>query len=214
MKKLILVLAASFFIFQMSDAQMFKYGIKAGVGFSSLKIEDVTGITSGSDVYALVTGTGVMGYHIGVQTQIKVAMIVIKPEVYFNAGGGTVEQIVAGGATEALNVNFSRVDVPLLVGAKFGPARINVGPVGSYVLSETNDLTTLGGEFTDYSFFTKSMTWGFQAGIGVDLMDKISLDVRYEGSLSKLGETLSISGNEFALDGRPTQWVISLGVWF
>jgi hypothetical protein len=214
MKKLILVLVASFFIVQMSDAQLFKYGIKAGVGFSSLKIEEVTGLTSGADVYDLVTGDGVMGYHIGVQTQIKVAMLVIKPEVYFNAGGGTVEQVVAGGATEVLNVNFSRVDVPVLVGVKFGPARINVGPVGSYVLSETNDLTTLGGEFADYSFFTKSMTWGFQAGLGVDLMKKISLDVRYEGSLSKLGESLSIGGNDFALDGRPSQFVISLGVWF
>ena len=154
MKKLILVLVASFFIFQVSDAQMFKYGIKAGVGFSSLKIEDVMAIDDGAAVYDLVTGDGVMGYHIGVQTQIKVAMLVIKPEVYFNAGGGTVEQVVAGGATEVLNVNFSRVDVPLLVGVKFGPARVNVGPVGSYVLSETNDLTTLGGEFTDYTFFT------------------------------------------------------------
>jgi hypothetical protein len=214
MKKLILVLVASFFIFQVSDAQMFKYGIKAGVGFSSLKIEDVTGIDDGSDVYNLITGSGVMGYHIGVQTQIKVAMLVIKPEVYFNAGGGTVEQVVAAGAKEILNVNFSRIDVPLLVGVKFGPARINLGPVGSYVLSETNDLTNLGGEFTDYSFFTKSMTWGFQAGIGVDLLNKISVDARYEGSLSKLGETLSISGNDFTLDGRPSQWVISLGVWF
>lgn len=214
MKKLILVLVASFFIFQVSDAQMFKYGIKAGVGFSSLKIEDVTGITGTQGAYDLITGDGVMGYHIGIQTQIKVAMIVIKPEVYFNAGGGTVEQVAASGVTEILNVNFSRIDVPVLVGAKFGPARINVGPVGSYVLSEENGLTTLGGEFTDYSFFTKSMTWGFQAGLGVDLMNKISLDARYEGSLSKLGETLSISGNEFALDGRPSQWVISLGVWF
>jgi hypothetical protein len=214
MKKLILVLAASFFIFQVSDAQLFKYGIKAGIGFSSLKIEELTGIDDGQDVYNLVTGEGVMGYHVGVQTQIKVAMLVIKPEVYFNAGGGTVEQVVTGGATEILNVNFSRVDVPLLVGAKFGPARINAGPVGSYVLSETNDLTTLGGEFADYSFFTKSMTWGFQAGIGVDLMKKISIDARYEGSLSKLGETLSIGGNEFTLDGRPSQWVISLGIWF
>ena len=212
MKKLILILVASLFVSTMADAQLFKYGIKAGVGFSSLKIEDVVGINDGQDVYDLVTGGGVMGYHIGIQTQIKVAMLVIKPEVYFNAGGGTVEQIVAGGATEILDVTFSRVDVPLLVGVKFGPARINVGPVGSYVLSETNDLTTLP-ELTDYTFFTKSMTWGFQAGLGVDV-SRLSIDARYEGSLSKLGETLSVSGNDFTLDARPTQWVISLGVWF
>ena len=56
MKKLILVLVASLFIFTVSDAQIFKYGIKAGIGFSSLKIEDLTGIDNGADVYDLVTG--------------------------------------------------------------------------------------------------------------------------------------------------------------
>ena len=210
MKKLILVLVASFFVFTLSDAQIFKYGIKAGIGFSSLKIEDLTGITDGSDAYDLITGDGVMGYHVGIQTRIKVAMLLIQPEVYFNAGGGTVEQVRAGGASEILEVKFSRIDVPLLIGVKLGPARINVGPVGSYVLSETNDLTSIQ---PDHTFFTKSMTWGFQAGIGVDI-SKLSIDARYEGSLSKLGETLSISGNDFTLDARPSQFVISLGVWF
>jgi len=98
-----------------------------------------------------------------------------------------------------------------LVGVKLGPARINAGPVGSYVISETNDLTTL---VPDYEIFTTAMTWGFQAGIGVDILKKISVDARYEGSLSQLGETLTIGGNDFALDARPRQWLISLGIWF
>jgi hypothetical protein len=209
MKKLILILVASLFIFSASDAQMFKYGIKAGIGFSSLKITDLTGIDDGADVYDLVTGDGVMGYHVGIQTRIKLAMLVIQPELYFNAGGGTVEQIVENGATEILNVNFSRIDLPLLVGVKLGPARINVGPVGSYVLKEESDLSQIQ---PDYTLFTNSMTWGFQAGIGIDV-SKISLDARYEGSLSKLGETLSIGGSDFTLDARPAQWIISLGIW-
>ncbi|MCK5135389.1 MAG: PorT family protein [Bacteroidales bacterium] len=210
MKKLFLVLVASFFIFQVTDAQMFKYGIKAGIGFSSLKIEDITGIDDGNSVYDLITGDGVTGYHVGVQTRIKIAMLYIQPEVYFNAGGGTVDQVVAGGATEVMNIKFSRIDVPLLVGVKLGPIRLNAGPVGSYVLSETNDLTELS---PDFELFTSAMTWGFQAGIGVGL-SKLSLDARYEGSLSELGESLSIGGSDFALDARPSQWIISLGVWF
>ena len=120
-----------------------------------------------------------------------------------------MEQVRDGGVTEVLNVNFSRIDIPLLVGVKFGPARINVGPVGSFVLKETTDLTAIEPDFT---LFTKSMTWGFQAGIGIDV-SKISLDARYEGSLSKLGETFSVGGSEFALDARPSQWIISLGIW-
>jgi len=210
MKKLILILVASLFIFTASDAQMFKYGIKAGIGFSSLKIEDLTGINDGTDVYDLVTGESVMGYHVGIQTRIKLAMIVIQPELYFNAGGGTVEQIVENGATEVLNVNFNRIDLPLLVGVKLGPARINVGPVGSYILKEESDLTEIQ---PDYTIFTSSMTWGFQAGLGIDI-SKFSIDARYEGSLSALGETLSIGGSDFTLDARPSQWIISLGVFF
>jgi hypothetical protein len=210
MKKLILMLIVSMFIFTASKAQFFNYGIKAGIGFSSLKIEDITGINDGSDVYNLITGDGVMGYHLGLQTRIKIAMVVIQPELYFNAGGGTVEQIVDGGATEILNVNFSRIDIPLLAGVKFGPARFTLGPVGSIVLSETTELTDLEPGF---ELFTNAMTWGFQTGLGLDI-SRLSLDIRYEGSLSKLGESLSIGGSEFALDARPKQWIISLGWWF
>lgn len=210
MKKLILVAIASFFLVQVSNAQLFNYGIKAGIGFSSLKMEDITNISDGSDVYDLVTGDGVMGYHVGFQTRINIAMIMIQPEIYFNAGGGTVEQVVDGGATEILDVKFNRIDIPLLVGVKLGPARLNVGPVGSFVISETTDLTELE---PDFEMFSSAMTWGFQAGLGLDI-SKISLDVRYEGSLSALGESFSIGGTDFPLDARPSQWIISLGYWF
>lgn len=210
MKKLILVLLVSFFVFQVSDAQIFKYGIKGGIGFSSIKIEDLTGIDDGSDVYDLITGDGVTGYHVGIQTRIKIAMLYLQPELYFNAGGGTIEQVVAGGATEVLNVQFNRIDVPLLVGVKLGPIRLNAGPVGSYVISGTNEIIEL---IPDYEVFTSGMTWGFQAGIGVGL-SKLSLDARYEGSLSAFGDTFTVGGSPFTLDARPSQWIISLGVWF
>ncbi len=210
MKKLILMLIASMFIVSMSNAQFFNYGIKAGIGFSSLKMEDITGINDGSDVYNLITGDGVMGYHFGLQTRIDFALLMIQPELYFNAGGGTVEQVVDGGVTEILNVKFNRIDIPLLVGVKLGPARINVGPVGSFVISETTDLTELE---PDFEMFSSSMTWGFQAGLGLNI-SKLSIDARYEGSLSALGETFSVGGTEFPLDARPSQWIISLGWWF
>jgi len=210
MKKLILVFVASLFIFTMADAQMFTWGIKGGIGFSSINMDDITGITDGSDVYDLVTGDGVMGYHIGLQSRIKVAMILIQPELYFNAGGGTIEQIVDGGATEVLNVKFNRIDIPVLVGVKLGPARINIGPVGSFILSESNDLDELEPNFEMY---TSAMSWGYQAGLGLDI-SKLSLDVRYEGSLSALGESFTVGGVEFPLDARPSQWIISLGWWF
>lgn len=211
MKKLALLLVASLFILNTAEAQIFKYGIKGGIGFSNMRMEDITGINDGEDVYNLVTGDAVMGYHFGVQTRIKIAMFLIQPEAYFDVGGGTFEKVLTNGTTEILNTRFSRIEIPVLLGVKLGPVRINAGPAGSIILSETTDLTELEPDFT---LFENTMTWGFQAGIGIDLFKKLTLDARYEGSLSQLGESLTIGGSEFALDARPSVWLISLGYWF
>jgi hypothetical protein len=213
MKKLILILAVSFFMVQFSDAQMFQWGIKGGLGLSSLKVSDLTGLGSGADAYDLVTGDKVVGYHVGLQTRIKIAMLFVQPELYFNDGGGSVQKVADNGLDGLMTVDFKRIDLPVLVGVKLGPARLGIGPVGSYVVQESvvSDITELGGD--DYTVFTNAMTWGFQAGLGVDL-SKISIDARYEGSLSKLGESFNVGGVPFELDARPSQWIFSLGFWF
>lgn len=211
MKKLALVLVVSMAVMATAEAQIFKYGLKGGIGFSSLSMEDITGISDAGGAYDLVTGDAVMGYHFGVQTRIKIAMLFIQPEAYFDVGGGTFEKVLANGTTEILNTRFSRIEIPVLVGVKLGPVRINAGPAGSIILSETTDLTELQPDFT---LFNNAMTWGFQAGLGIDLFKKLSLDARYEGSLSRLGESLTIGETEFALDARPSVWIISLGYWF
>lgn len=210
MKKSILIAAALFFLVQVSNAQLFNYGIKGGIGFSSLTINDVKGISSGSDVYDLITGDGVTGYHLGLQSRVKIAMIYLQPELYWNAGGGTIEQVIDGGVTEILEVKFNRLDIPLLVGGKIGPVRLNIGPVGSIVLSESNDGST--ADF-DYELYKDAMNWGWQGGIGVDLW-KISLDLRYEGSLSNLSDSLPEELQGYNMDPRPSQWIISAGFWF
>lgn len=212
MKKTLFIMVASFFLLQSSQAQMFQWGIKAGLGLNSLKIADLTGLEDGSDVYDLITGDNVMGYHVGFQTRINIAMIFLQPELYFNDGGAKIEEFKNDALEAAYHVNFQRIDLPLLVGFKFGPARINLGPVGSYVVNEsiTGDVEDMD---PDYTFFSQSMTWGYQVGLGVDLW-KISLDARYEGSLSALGESVNIGGQSYPLDARPSQWVFSLGFWF
>lgn len=210
MKKLCVVLLISLFVFQVAEGQLFKYGLKGGVGFSNLKFEDVTNIEDGSDVYDLITGDAVSGWHLGLQTRIKVAMIFVQPELYFNTGGATVKQVYENGASELLDIRFNSIDLPVLVGVKLGPLRLMLGPAGSYVIKEENDLTDLDPE---YSLLSSSFTWGWQGGLGVDL-SRFTLDVRYEGSLSKLGESLSIGGKDYAFDARPNQILISAGFWF
>lgn len=207
-KKISLLLLLVFMMVQVSDAQVFKIGIKGGLGMNSIRIDDIP-LTS---AYDLATGDNVVGYHVGLQTRVKIAMFFVQPELYFNDGGGTLEKIVDGGTNQLLTVDFKRVDLPVLLGGKIGALRINAGPVGSYIVQESiiSDISDLP---QDYSIFTNSMTWGFQAGLGLDL-SKFSLDVRYEGSLSKLGESINVGQQNFQLDARPSQWLFSLGFWF
>jgi len=211
MKKLIFLTITAMFLFTTANAQLFQYGLKAGVNFSTLSMDDLT-IGSGAEAYDLITGESVTGYQVGLMTRINVAMIFVQPELYFNAVGGTVEQVATGGATELLDVTFNRVDIPLLVGVKLDPARINAGPVGTVVLSSTNELVELAG--AGAATLSDDFTWGFQAGIGLDLFSKLALDARYEGSLSRFGEAFEIAGTSYNLDARPTSWIISLGYWF
>jgi opacity protein-like surface antigen len=58
------------------------------------------------------------------------------------------------------------------------------------------------------------MTWGFQAGIGIDVFKKLAVDARYEGSLSKYGDSFNVGGTDHNFDARPSQWIIALGWWF
>ena len=213
MKKVILILAITFAMVTVTRAEIFQIGIKAGLGYSKLTIADLTGIGSGQDVYNLATGDGVMAYHVGIQTRIKIAMLFVQPELYFNDGGGSVEQVSAGGVSETLNLDLKSVDLPVLVGVKLGLLRINAGPVGSYVLTEESIPLEINNAIDDYTVYTKGMSWGFQAGLGVDLSN-FSIDARYEGSLSKLGVSFTVAGQDFNLDARPSQWVFSLGFWF
>ena len=210
MKKLIFILVASFFMVQVADAQLFKWGIKGGLGFSTVKISDITDIQDAGGAYSLATGESVMGYHLGVQTRIKIAMIYVQPELYWNAGGGSLKQVVDGGATELLNVKFNRIDIPVLVGVKLGPVRLNVGPMASLVIGEDNDFSVLQA---DAALYKENFTWAWQGGLGVDI-SKFSIDVRYEGPLSDLSRVIPDQLSEYTLDPRPQQWILSLGFWF
>ncbi|MCK7531208.1 MAG: hypothetical protein MZV63_09280 [Marinilabiliales bacterium] len=46
---------------------------------------------------------------------------------------------------------------------------------------------------TDVKATYNKATFGYQAGVGFDLLKRLTVDVRYEGNLSKFGEEVMIS---------------------
>lgn len=212
MKRIVLFSIAVMFVAVSANAQIFQFGIKGGVNYSTLAMDDIMNITDGAEAYDLLKGETERGYQVGVMSRLKIAMVFVQPELYFNLTNGSVEKLMENGTSELLNVQFSRIDIPLLVGTKFGPLRINAGPVGSAVISSVNELKSAVS--TDLETVSSGLTWGFQAGVGIDLFKKLTFDLRYEGSLSQYGDNFNVGGIPYELDARPRQFIIAAGWWF
>jgi hypothetical protein len=206
MKRIILISSLAILFLNLS-AQM-DFGIKGGLNISNVKASEIL-----TDDYRInPAASGNLGYHVGGFFRASLLGIFIQPELYFSSiateykvedlsGTGTAEQLV--------KQKIGRIDVPVLVGVKLGTFRLGLGPVGSIIVSDQSDLD----DITGYEATLKSATFGYQLGAGVDIW-KISIDLRYEGNLTKLGDHLDIGGQTINLDNRVRQIIISLGISF
>jgi len=210
MKKVLLLLIV-ISLFATANAQV-KFGVKGGVNSSTIKMNDLITVTQGVEEYSLEgIKSGTVGFHAGLMTRVTFFGVFIQPELYFSSTGGEVEvtEVIAQNVS-IKKMEFKKLDIPVLVGFKFGPARINAGPVASIIIDSKADLIDEAG----YDEKLKGASFGYQVGIGLDILNTISLDVRYEGNLSKLGDGVNIGGNDFELDSRNPQLIFSLGIFF
>ncbi|HET8861367.1 porin family protein [Marivirga sp.] len=171
MKKLFTLTALLFFVGISAKAQLFTIGPKLGISNTTLSIKDNVGeYESGDAKYS---------YHGGVFARVKIAGFYIQPEAYFNSVKGEYFDPNQPQGEQDVQFNQSRIDMPILVGWKMGPLRINAGPVASFNLDEDVDASSTNSVVTEY----KSAVFAYQAGIGLDI-SKIIIDLRYEGNLS------------------------------
>lgn len=214
MKKMILLLIGLLLV-TVTRAQI-DFGIKGGINTGWIKMDDVITVEEGVEEYSLEGASNLtVGFHGGLQLRITLFRAYLQPEIYFSSTKGevTVKDLTefTGRNEWVETLEFGRIDIPVMVGYKAGPVRLQLGPVASILISENAELL----DFEDYKEKYKAATIGFQAGAGIDIIKKITLDLRYEGNLSKLGDSIKIgSGDPINLDTRASQLVISLGVLF
>lgn len=214
MKKIFLLALIVCLTAGMATAQLVKFGVKGGLNFSKLKFDDVSNVVSGASEYSLMEDESFQSFHVGVMTRINVFNMYIQPELYFNTSGGKVLVEDMSGTTtlsEVRQIKYNKIDVPVLLGMKFGPLRVNAGPVASIMLSESNEIEDIIPEMESMS---KSASIGYQAGLGLDFLKFFTLDYRYEGSLSKWGDKISVGGTDYAFDSRGSMHLVSLGIFF
>jgi hypothetical protein len=188
MKKYFLSIAALLMLCISAKAQ-FSLGIKGGFNFSKLNTDNISGNTS-----------NITGYEFGVFGRIGKGLYV-QPEIYVGTKGGQFDYSSNGTTASGTgNVRFTSLDVPVLLGQSFGLSSLNVrvmaGPIYSYILSSSVS-DGLKNAYSDFGTFNNS-TLGYQAGAGVDV-GNVSLDLRYEGGLTKINDKYGERPNLFHL---------------
>lgn len=146
------------------------------------------------------SGDAAFGYQLGAFLRVKIPIVglYVQPEALFSNPSAQVTV-----ATEKIDLNFSQIDVPVMVGIKLGPVRLNAGP--SFRFVSKVDAKDPNGTIEDIKDEYKNSTVGYQAGVGVDIL-KMVIDLKYEGSLGTIAE-----GSNLVTDQRINQWVFGVG---
>lgn len=204
-----------------AQSQFLSFGIKAGLNSTSLKFDEFNAkvnFDNGkvSDV-KIKPHESEFGFHFGVMGRIKVFSVFVQPELLFSSVGSTIKinESVGSNISEVAKVKYNKIDIPILVGMKFGPARIGLGPVATFnVSSKTDAKDKLEDIIKDYTKVSNTATFGGQVGVGIDILKKVTLDVRYEFGLSKLTKSVKIGKVEYNTDQRQNQFLVSVGYLF
>jgi len=190
-----------------------KFGIKAGVSTNSLTMDDIKQITSGTTTYSVQRlEEAKYGFHGGVFMRVKLLALYVQPELLFasKSSAYTVKNVTAGTTKEVVQ-NMNKLDIPVMVGLKFGPVRVNAGPAGSLLIGTPKELIDDASFKSTYA----KMSIGYQAGVGLDILKKLTIDLRYEGSLKKYQTQIeNLAGTTVNLDDRPNAFLFSLGLMF
>ena len=210
-KSIILFTALLLFSIQLS-AQV-KVGLRAGISTDQLETEEIL-ITDFDELQDLgiAIGDASYGVHAGFFIQGKIGRFIIQPEVLFNSN--SIDYLVTdfedGQIVENIKTeSYQNVDIPIMLGLKFGPLRLQGGPVGHFFLNSTSELFDISGYDQKFDEFT----WGYQGGIGLDIW-KLMFDVKYEGNFDNLGSHFSIKDQDFEFSQTPARIVFSVGYKF
>lgn len=155
----------------------------------------------------------------GVFGRVTIGRVYVQPEVLYFKTTNVFDASVVGvesdnlfnlptGAHLNLTLNQMNLQVPIMIGVNIidldiVTLRAQVGPTANFTLkSQTlyDETYSLEGQqfeldqnnaTTDKNFDTKSISWGVQAGLGVDILKRITLDINYNFGLSKMFDKLN-----------------------
>ncbi|MBO9640117.1 MAG: PorT family protein [Siphonobacter aquaeclarae] len=205
------------------NVPFFQLGIKGGTNLSQLKTGDflANGQYNGQTLrenleQSWATRAGFVG---GIYMRFG-RRIFIQPEVLYSGKGGSYTVQVLDdqgnpvGSPQQVKVKTENIDVPVLLGLRLGPLRLNAGPVASFVINTNESIKEAITKYTneDWHDTFNQATWGYQLGGGVDI-GKFNIDVRYENSVSNLRFVhIDTPNGENPFRQKTKNWQVTLGM--
>jgi len=206
MKKIIIIILAV--VLAAPLFSQVQFGLKAGVStdftFTSLDLSQAS-----VDVVLEKAKSAEWGFQGGAFMRASFAGLYIQPELLLATATNslTYSGVVDGQPVdELLEQKFTKVNIPVLVGFKLAFLRVNAGQAASILIHDP-------GELVDGATYKKA-TFGYQAGLGLDLFKKMTIDLRYEGNLNQFGDEITIGGQNFVLDDRTGSLLVQVGIIF
>lgn len=219
MKKFVgCIFLAALLLISSNDVRASGLGIRGGFNFSSLPSsqEVQIGTNGWGDRTMEALSDSYTGYHFGVVGHVTFFGLFVQPEFLFTQTGQemalNIQEDLPDGEfarRQYFTQEFSHLSLPVLAGLTFGPLRVGVGPVASYMIDRTSGY--IPEEDNDIYFGYNDWTIGYQAMAGLKVGNFL-LDLKYEGNLSSFGESIEVRGEEFNFDTRPRQFIVSIGL--
>jgi hypothetical protein len=211
MKKVIVILFAA--LIALPAFSQLKFGIKAGASTTSLNMATLKTLTYGTTSYTVdALTTAKYGFHGGLFMRLTLFGVYIQPEFLFSTRTNeyTVKNVQTS-TSAIVKQSFNKFDIPVMIGYKLGPLRLNAGPAASLLLNTPKELI----DSPDFKNMYSKMTIGYQAGLGIDVLKTLTVDLRYEGSLKKYQNQIqNLTGTKVNLDDRANAFLLSVGLFF
>ena len=183
-----------------------KFGIKTGATAILVPVYDITFGSIGIEPDHVWN----LGIRAGVFLRINSEVIYFQPEVAYESN--TFEYTVINSYnSEVVEQSFNKLDIPLLVGAQFDKIRFYFGPSASIKIVLPKALV----DDANFGKLYDEIAWEYQVGFGIDLLEKIDLEVRYKGYLGKDYEGVEKIGYQtITLKKCNSSFLFSIGYMF
>ena len=177
MKRIILVAVVLLAASVDMQAQLVKFGIKAGLNYANQTGSD---ITINSDNY---NTDAITSYHAGLVAEIKVTDgFSVQPELLYSTQGATYKN-----AAEEFKNELGYLSIPVL--AKFHlnkTVSLDLGPQASFLLSERNEFDVENAETFEF---------GVAGGLGFNITKNFFLQGRYVLGLTEASKDAEVKNS-------------------